>query len=315
MSICADLGGNACHEWANDELFPGYWATMGNLPSEEGELQPISFGAALAKAEANGLGKILGCRGNSFAPGTDVLMADGTTRPIEQVQIGDEVTATDPATGTTTAEPVTALHLNQDTNFVDLTVHNATGSTTAIHTTQHHPFWDDTRDAWTDAVGLRPGDKLHTTNGDEATVTAVRSFTGLHPMYNLTINHIHTYYVLAGGTPVLVHNTCIEEDAFRIGQHVNPRHMPGGALNAGKSMFNQGEDLLELAQRTTSHIGKRQADTGRIEYVIDAGRVIGKDANGVDASVYTVIRTGGREVYDNDFLEFGDLVTMHPGVP
>jgi hypothetical protein len=26
-------------------------------------------------------------------------------------------------------------------------------------------------------------------------------------MYNLTVQQLHTYYVLAGGTPVLVHNT------------------------------------------------------------------------------------------------------------
>ncbi|MFV2088989.1 hypothetical protein, partial [Micromonospora sp. LOL_021] len=39
--------------------------------------------------------------GNSFAPGTNVLMADGTTKPIEQVKPGDTVIATDPETGTT----------------------------------------------------------------------------------------------------------------------------------------------------------------------------------------------------------------------
>ncbi|MEI8411510.1 MULTISPECIES: hypothetical protein [unclassified Kribbella] len=114
---------------------------------------------------------------------------------------------------------------------------------------------------------------------------------------------------------MLVHNLCIEEDAYRIEQHVIPRHMPGGNLSAGKSIFGQGEDLLALAQRTTTAIGRRQADTGRIEYVIDAGRVIGKDVYGVDTSIYTVIRTGGRETYEDDFLEFGDLATMHPGAP
>ncbi|MFV2088987.1 hypothetical protein, partial [Micromonospora sp. LOL_021] len=38
---------------------------------------------------------------NSFTPGTRVLMADGTTTPIEQVKPGDTVIATDPETGTT----------------------------------------------------------------------------------------------------------------------------------------------------------------------------------------------------------------------
>jgi RHS repeat-associated protein len=201
MSICSDMGGEACRKWIQN-LDEGYWATATPLPPYEGFgfLPPDLVDTAAASRRVNPM-----CP-NSFTPDTPVLMADGTTRPIKQVQIGDDVTATDPETGTTTAEPVTALHLNQDTGFVDITVRSATGSSAVIHTTQNHPFWDDTSHAWIDAAGLRPGDKLHTANGDEVTVTAVRSFTGLHPMYNLTINDIHTYYVMAGTAPVLVHN-------------------------------------------------------------------------------------------------------------
>ncbi|MET9966710.1 RHS repeat-associated core domain-containing protein, partial [Streptomyces sp. NPDC006356] len=38
---------------------------------------------------------------NSFVPGTEVLMADGSTKPIEDVEIGDRILATDPRTGKT----------------------------------------------------------------------------------------------------------------------------------------------------------------------------------------------------------------------
>ena len=41
---------------------------------------------------------------NSFTPGTLVLMADGSTKPIEDVETGDKVLATDPETGETTVE-------------------------------------------------------------------------------------------------------------------------------------------------------------------------------------------------------------------
>jgi hypothetical protein len=34
-------------------------------------------------------------------------------------------------------------------------------------------------------------------------------------MYNLTINHIHTYYVIAGNTPVLVHNDGGDDYLYR----------------------------------------------------------------------------------------------------
>lgn len=46
------------------------------------------------------------CKTNSFVPGTLVLMGDGTTRPIEEVGLGDRVLATNPHTGETTSRKV-----------------------------------------------------------------------------------------------------------------------------------------------------------------------------------------------------------------
>jgi hypothetical protein len=51
------------------------------------------------------------------------------------VQVGDLVTATNPATGTTTAEPVTAQHVNQDTDLADVTVRDSSGAIALLHTT------------------------------------------------------------------------------------------------------------------------------------------------------------------------------------
>ncbi|MYZ41131.1 Hint domain-containing protein, partial [Streptomyces sp. SID4917] len=45
---------------------------------------------------------------NSFTPDTRVLMADGSTKPIKDVRLGDKVMATAPETGETRAETVTA---------------------------------------------------------------------------------------------------------------------------------------------------------------------------------------------------------------
>nr|WP_307175341.1 Hint domain-containing homing endonuclease [Streptomyces africanus] len=42
--------------------------------------------------------------GNSFTPDTKVLMADGSTKRIKDVDIGDRVLATDPETGETKVE-------------------------------------------------------------------------------------------------------------------------------------------------------------------------------------------------------------------
>ncbi|MEU4243625.1 polymorphic toxin-type HINT domain-containing protein [Actinoplanes sp. NPDC026619] len=143
---------------------------------------------------------------NSFAPGTLVKMADRPTKPIERVKVGDEVLATDPETGETSAQKVTELHVNIDTELVDLKVDTGRGSAT-VHTTKEHPFWDPERLKWTSAGDLEPGENLGVAHpGVTATIGSVREFRGPRTMYNLTIANFHTYYVLAGRTPVLVHN-------------------------------------------------------------------------------------------------------------
>jgi hypothetical protein len=160
---------------------------------EETALTPADGSAALKLVE-----RALGCGTNSFDGATPVLMAGGHTEPISAIRVGDRVVATDPATGTTSPHTVTALHLNQDTDLTNLTVTDSKRHQTVVHTTQHHPFYDDTAHTWLDASQLRPGDRLHPLTGQPVTVTAITNFISSRPMYNLTIETDHTYYDLAG---------------------------------------------------------------------------------------------------------------------
>ncbi|MEU5942974.1 RHS repeat-associated core domain-containing protein [Micromonospora sp. NPDC047548] len=152
---------------------------------------------------------------HSFDPDTPVLMADGSAKPIGDVEVGDQVVATDPETGRTMAESVDQLHANRDTDLTDVTVTvedstpedgTTATTTTTLKTTQHHPFWDQTTEQWVYAAELVVGHQLRTTDGDIVTVAAVRNHTGGKDMRDLTVANIHTYYVFAGGEPVLVHN-------------------------------------------------------------------------------------------------------------
>lgn len=95
--------------------------------------------------------KVAGACRNSFDPRTEVLMADGTTKPIAEVRIGDKVIATDPKTGKSSPREVTAELLHRDNDLIDLQVRGPEGKAVTIHTTSHHPFWDDTTTA-----GSRP---------------------------------------------------------------------------------------------------------------------------------------------------------------
>ncbi|MCX5376207.1 polymorphic toxin-type HINT domain-containing protein [Streptomyces sp. NBC_00091] len=152
--------------------------------------------------------KIAGCF-NSFPAGTPVLMGDGATRPIEQIKAGDTVLATDPATGTTGPRPVDAtIHTPDDLDFTGITVRREAGQGQgSLTATDHHPFWSENRKQWTDAADLNSGDTLRTPDGTTVEIDEVVHWKELQGAYNLTVNDLHTYYVLAGATPVLVHNS------------------------------------------------------------------------------------------------------------
>ncbi|MFC8447900.1 polymorphic toxin-type HINT domain-containing protein [Kitasatospora sp. NPDC057223] len=147
---------------------------------------------------------------NSFPEGTLVLKSDGSAVAIDELQIGDEVLSTDPETGETGPRRVDAtIMTSDDRQFTTLTVKAADGTTISLSSTDHHPFWSENRHRWLDAVDLSPGDSLRTSSTSKVTVTDSVPWTGLQAAFNLTVRDLHTYYVLAGGTPVLVHNsTC-----------------------------------------------------------------------------------------------------------
>ncbi|MFE9574533.1 RHS repeat-associated core domain-containing protein [Streptomyces sp. NPDC006692] len=143
---------------------------------------------------------------NSFPAETSVLSADGASKPINDVKVGDTVEATDPLTNKTKPEKVTDVTVTlTDKDFTDTTVHTSAGDKT-ITSTQHHPYWDASRKQWVDAANLKPGEQLRQPDGTLISVAKVRNYHRAVTTYNLTVDHIHTYYVLAGSTPVLVHN-------------------------------------------------------------------------------------------------------------
>ncbi|XEC27504.1 ricin-type beta-trefoil lectin domain protein [Streptomyces fradiae] len=148
---------------------------------------------------------------NSFVPGTKVLMADGSTKPIEQVKAGDKVVATDPKTGETRVETVTAEIKGQGLKHlvkITIDVDGKTGEKTAqITATDGHPIWVPELGDWIKATDLKSGQWLQTSSGTLVQVTAVRRWTAQTAVvHNLTVSDLHTYYVAAASTSVLVHN-------------------------------------------------------------------------------------------------------------
>jgi RHS repeat-associated protein len=156
---------------------------------------------------AGGDGVGAACGGLSFSPETQVVTASGAPVPIDTLRPGDTVESNNTSTGKNETETVEATLLNHDTDLYDLTVKTSHGLS-VIDTTSNHPFWDKTTKKWVQAASLHPGDHLLTADGASATVIG-----GITPqvetgwMWDLTITNDHDFYVVAGDTPVLVHNS------------------------------------------------------------------------------------------------------------
>ncbi|MFZ4179475.1 polymorphic toxin-type HINT domain-containing protein [Streptomyces griseoincarnatus] len=142
-----------------------------------------------------------------FPAGTGVLMADDSVKDIQSVQVGDEVLATDPVAQETGPRKVTDLIITDgDKYFVELSISTPRGEE-KLTATEEHPFWSPSEDEWVEAWELAPGMTLRTDDGDTVTIRANRFYGQSARTYNLTVEGLHSYYVLAGDTPVLVHNS------------------------------------------------------------------------------------------------------------
>ena len=82
-------------------------------------------------------------------------------------------------------------------------------------------------------------------------------------------------------------------------------HLADGSFSAGKSLFNDNVTITRLIADADSVTPLVQSGSGNLQYIVDAGRVIGIDrATGQATSIYTVVTKSG-----------GDLVTAFPGTP
>ncbi|WP_405808260.1 polymorphic toxin-type HINT domain-containing protein [Streptomyces sp. NBC_00210] len=187
-----------------------------------------------------------------FLAGTDVLMADGSTKDIEDVKLGDEVLATDPQNGKTGKRKVTRLIVTEDDkHFNELTIATEEGPE-KLTATNEHPFWSPSEKRWVEAGQLQPGMTLLAVNGTRATVQANRAYDKRARTYNFTVDDLHTYYVLAGATPVLVHNA-------------GPCKFPwsSGRVSAGVRAIDEGRTSIRVGSRSEAEeilLGKFQGD-------------------------------------------------------
>jgi hypothetical protein len=125
------------------------------------------------------------------------------TKAIEDIKVGDWVMAKDPDdSGPPTPHRVIGLPRNWTEHVVHIEVRGGA----ELQSTRAHPFWNDER-GWTNASDLHPGDHLLDDKGGRVVVDGVRVEDRTCDTYNLTVEGVHTFYVVAGEIPVLVHNS------------------------------------------------------------------------------------------------------------
>ncbi|RZU50762.1 RHS repeat-associated protein [Krasilnikovia cinnamomea] len=226
-------------------------AAMGVIPGMSAFNRKSQGGGGLQSAAGLGLVSSGGGGGgcsrrsagiHSFDPDTRVLMGDWSKRPIKDVKAGDLVMAAAPTSGTPTPKMVEVTHLNTDHEFSDVTVKDRNGRGSVLNTTQNHPFWNATDKKWSYARDLKPGDELKVAGRGKVRVSKVKNFAGTKEMHDLTVADIHTYYVIAGTKPVLVHNN---DPAFANRACDVPR------LERSAQRINRALDPIAQSQRDT----------------------------------------------------------------
>ncbi|MCX6519947.1 MAG: polymorphic toxin-type HINT domain-containing protein [Actinobacteria bacterium] len=190
----------------------------------------------------------------SFSGETRVLMADGRMKPISEIEVGDEVLAYDPETGERGSRKVTHLWVHQDT-LVELDIGGA-----RVVTTEDHPFWSVTDQAWQQAEDLDVGDEVLSAGGRTVVVGGLDVSTMVSgAAYNLTVDDIHTYFVEVGLSEVLVHNTGCDY-ALKVDSNTGSLILSGPMVDPSVIRGMSRGDLVELQEMLEISIANRRAD-------------------------------------------------------
>ena len=181
------------------------YLTSGQPITPAGFARAVGEGAgegALGGGAGGALSKVSGvARYGCFTPDTPVVMADGSTKPISQVEAGDRVLAHDSVTGQNVPAAVERTFVHEKVPTLRVTT---TGGT--VETTGTHPFYVEDR-GYIPAEQLHEGDILHTPDGRVTEMVSVQATGHAQTVHNLAIGGLHNYHVVTDtGQAILVHN-------------------------------------------------------------------------------------------------------------
>lgn len=235
--------------------------------------------------------------GNSFTAETAVVMADGSRKPISEVEPGDEVLATDEKTGETTARKVvTGIEGTGARILVTISV-DTDGDGKAddeVTATDGHPIWTANEadlsknpetaampGGWTEAIDLKAGQFLRTSAGTWTQITAIEVSAEITTVYNLTVAEDHTFSVAIADTDFFTHN-CKGSENGHPGDCVCDPESGSSEIIIETGSFESARNRA-LDELGTIDPSTRSVDVGRLPAATSTyGRVVGFTGKGAD---------------------------------
>ena len=131
-----------------------------------------------------------------FVAGTQILMADGSTKPIEQIRPGDQVLAADhlKPEEKPTAAKVVRFFDNGEKEVVKLIFNGQNAESEEIICTPEHPFYVIGK-GWVCAKDLQFDNFCLSANGEKIAFVSKENLDEKQCVYNFEVEEKHTYFV------------------------------------------------------------------------------------------------------------------------
>jgi hypothetical protein len=240
-----------------------------------------------------------------FPAGTPVILADGTTKNIEDILPDDLVKTVDHQnpSGKIVTGCVTRIFKNDPQSLWRLNF-----GTFEIRATKEHPFYVKGK-GWITAEELQIGDVLRSASDTEITLIAKEYEVDKVPVFNFEVENSHTYFVGNNITKnVLVHNVCDEPnpsypsffkiDPVEIFTPNNPAITP--RIEQYKLEVDFSSKLPEKA--STELNGKSLFNLGAIKLVEVGKKHASKDPNAVEPiTSFDFGKIGGTKIFTIPF--------------
>jgi hypothetical protein len=197
---------------------PGYewYGKLGETSFAVGQFAGQALGGVANLARTYSMSASRGCNqallGKCFIAGTAIQMADGTTKAIEQVQVGDKVLSLNIKTGKVEEKSVLKTYIREAEHLHAISVGNET-----LYTTDGHPFL--TSHGYVNAEDLTTGTSLVTRITQPTPTTSLATpvgggvnWNGTSVSFNEKFDQPSIFFGHKGGNGYAVYNFEVEDN-------------------------------------------------------------------------------------------------------